>query len=303
MFRRLGLLFAGTLAVLVGDSVAEAQFVRVSPFGGVRVRAPFVSVDVLPYGGGTRVRAPFTSVNTGLYGYRGYRYGFYDYGLPPGINSYRSHYPPRRRYGGSVYTAPLVPDPVYVPRSSPSIVYPESIERPSIAPRSEDPSPTPSYEVAPAYEVARPLSADVAERLRRAAMRLQQHYAQQQDGDVWLNYLQPQLIVDAIDRGTNPESLKSLLANYNGVMANPSLRDVRRASGFTETRVLLERYIDQAQASEGVSNEPAADDGSAAEAEEEAMNNEPVEDNPPPPPQPDVEELPPPAASEEAVSL
>ena len=50
-------------------SVAEAQILRIGPFGGVRVRAPFVSVDVLPNGGGTRVRAPFTAVNTGPVGY------------------------------------------------------------------------------------------------------------------------------------------------------------------------------------------------------------------------------------------
>lgn len=52
------------LAVLATFGIAapcEAQFFRVGGFGGVRVRAPFVSVNVGPYGG-TRVVAPFTSV-------------------------------------------------------------------------------------------------------------------------------------------------------------------------------------------------------------------------------------------------
>ena len=60
-----------TLAMLAIGAPAEAQIVRIGGLGGVRVRAPGVSVDVGPYGS-TRVRAPFTAVDS--YGPR-YPYG------------------------------------------------------------------------------------------------------------------------------------------------------------------------------------------------------------------------------------
>ncbi|MFV2069125.1 MAG: hypothetical protein ACC645_19330 [Pirellulales bacterium] len=53
--------------LLIFVETSEAQLVRVGP-GGVRVRAPFVRVEVGPYGR-TYVRAPFTSVYSP--GYRG----------------------------------------------------------------------------------------------------------------------------------------------------------------------------------------------------------------------------------------
>lgn len=56
-------------------STAKAQVVVVGPAGGVRVRAPFVSVDVLPFHRGTRLRVPYAAINTGFY--RSYR------SLPP----------------------------------------------------------------------------------------------------------------------------------------------------------------------------------------------------------------------------
>lgn len=58
------------------DSTADAQFLRIGPLGGVRLRLPMVSVDVGP-GGATSVRAPFTAVDT-----PGYRYGSPYYGSP-----------------------------------------------------------------------------------------------------------------------------------------------------------------------------------------------------------------------------
>ena len=52
--------------VTVGLSVpsGRAQWVDVSPGGGVQVRAPFVSVDVYPHGG-VSVRAPYATVDVG----------------------------------------------------------------------------------------------------------------------------------------------------------------------------------------------------------------------------------------------
>ena len=114
--------FSRTLCcvVLVAmTSVADAQLVRIGPLGGVRVRVPFVSVDVLPYGQGTRVRAPFTSVNTGLYGYGnlGHYYPPHDHGIygpaPP--------YPAGPGFVRPVYPVPAYPTPVY-----PGAVHPET---------------------------------------------------------------------------------------------------------------------------------------------------------------------------------
>jgi hypothetical protein len=50
------------LAILAATA-SHAQWVNVTPGGGVHVRAPFVRVDVYE-DGGVSVRAPFTSVNT-----------------------------------------------------------------------------------------------------------------------------------------------------------------------------------------------------------------------------------------------
>ncbi len=105
----------GCLACVAMAPVAEAQMVRVGPFGGVSVRAPFVSVDTLPFGGGTRVRAPFVSVNTRGFAY-GYGYGYRPYGpvfYDPVVPVYRV----------PVYTPPLYPDVVY-PVPSPNIPVP-----------------------------------------------------------------------------------------------------------------------------------------------------------------------------------
>jgi hypothetical protein len=57
-----GWLFSG-IASLITTSESVAQWVDVSPGGGVHVRAPFVRVDVFPYGGGVSVRAPFAAVD------------------------------------------------------------------------------------------------------------------------------------------------------------------------------------------------------------------------------------------------
>jgi hypothetical protein len=50
------------IAILAAKA-SQAQWVNVTPGGGVQVRAPFVRVDVYE-GGGVSVRAPFTSIDT-----------------------------------------------------------------------------------------------------------------------------------------------------------------------------------------------------------------------------------------------
>lgn len=51
-------------AVGLNAPSSQAQWVDVSPGGGVHVRAPFVSVDVYPHGG-VSVRAPYAAVDVG----------------------------------------------------------------------------------------------------------------------------------------------------------------------------------------------------------------------------------------------
>jgi hypothetical protein len=212
-------------------AACEAQFVGWGPFGGVRVRAPFVSVNVSPYGP-VGVRAPFTSV---------YSYG---YGFGP-VVSYR------RAFVG-VPAFPPVP-PFVAP---PLVVAPVVRAVPVYPVVPEVIYAQPSIPVE-GYQVTRPsLDGHVREDLHRAAIKLQYSLSQRYDGDVWLDYLAPGRIVSSIEKGEPPNSLRDLITNYDGVVANSSLRPIYRASGFDATRELLRVYVDLPQA-ESKSTSPA----------------------------------------------
>jgi hypothetical protein len=220
--------------VAVGmTSACEAQYFGWGPFGGVRVRAPFVSVNVSPYGP-VGVRAPFTSV---------YSYG---YGFGP-VVSYR-------RAVVGVPAFPPVP-PFVV---SPIVVAPVVRAVPVYPVVPEVTYAQPSIPVE-GYQVTRPsLDGHVREDLHRAAIKLQYSLSQRYDGDVWLDYLAPGRIVSSIENGAPPNSLRDLITNYDGVVANSSLRPIYRASGFDETRELLRVYVDLPQAeSKAASPAPA----------------------------------------------
>ena len=246
-----------TLCLLI-TSTAEAQWVRVGPFGGVSVRAPFVAVDAVPWGG-ARVRAPFTSVNTGVFAYD---YGPWYQPYRP-YRSYRYYYPP-----------PVIVEPVPV---YPVPVYPEVI--------------VPQVRVVPPatrYEVARPpitmAPEQIASHLRSAAGRLQRSLSMRRnDADVWLNYLAPDQIIQTIDQGGSPESLAKLLLNYDGVVGNRSLVSVRTAGGFADTHRLLRMFVDsgQAAASEAVPAPAPADDQNGGSILAPEPDPPPAEDLPP----------------------
>ena len=255
-----------------GMMVAEAQIVRIGPRGGVRIRAPYASVDVLPYGGGTRVRAPFTAVNTGYYRYGvgvpyyyarrplGRRYGVPAYPVPPvlAVPAY-----PVPVYPSHVYASPVYPEFVY-----PQAVYPTPVpdqayavpdqayavpdqayavpDQAYAAPDQTYAAPEPAYAPPLPREAARPIVGVLEDRLRAASLRLQHSLSlRRDDGDVWQNYLAPQTIVDTIDQGLDPQTLRELLRNYNGILANPSLASIRNAAGFSETRRLLQQFIER----------------------------------------------------------
>ncbi|TWU39066.1 hypothetical protein Q31b_41480 [Novipirellula aureliae] len=79
-------LLALTLLVVPFVSNASAQLFHFGGFGGgVRIRAPFVAVDVDPWGG-ARVRAPFTAVDSG--------FGHPPLGPPIGRSPFWSPFPP-----------------------------------------------------------------------------------------------------------------------------------------------------------------------------------------------------------------
>jgi hypothetical protein len=204
----------GCIVCLAMTSVADAQLVRVGSFGGVSVRVPFVSVDVLPYGGGTRVRAPFTSVNTGAY-----RYG---YGYPAGYVPYPATVPvyPAPVYPAPVYSAPLFPEAGYV-------------------------NPEPNV-----YQSVRRASSDsLPDRLIASAQQLKRSLSLRgDDSDIWLDYLGPDRIIANIDRGESPGSLRTVLINYDGVVGNPDLSSISRASGFRQTHQLLRDFVDRPSA-------------------------------------------------------
>jgi hypothetical protein len=175
-----------------------------------------------------------------------------------------------------MYPTPMYPTPVY-----PGIG--------QVVPESSD------------YRVARPaITGSVAEQLRASAERLARSLSMRRDdSDVWLRYLDPQRIIEVVDRGESPESLRGLVANYDGVVGNAGLVTVRNASGFLETRQWLHEYVNRPpQQPAGAADSapvPAPDDRAdeptpappvqpAVEDEEKAEELLPV----PPPPQPAV---------------
>ena len=213
----------GVIAVLM-TQVANAQFVRVGPAGGVRVRAPFVAVDVLPFGGGARLRAPFTSFVAGFY--RSYRYA-----PAPFVNG---AVPVLVPYPYATIAVPVSPRFVYPePYLSyyPEVVYPET----GIPPR---------FGLDGVFRSARPgLIPPLPERLRDAAERLARTLSVREDGDVWLNYLGPQRIIENVDYSWPSEAVQDLIINYDGVVSNGRLGSIQFARGFAETRDLLRQYL------------------------------------------------------------
>lgn len=230
------------ILVIAAPTAAQAQIVRFGMGGGVSVRAPFVRVDVSPYGG-TQVRAPFTSVDTGGSRYRGaipYGYsspsGYSAYGAAPYSvgPSYRAYYSDRR----AVVVVPQVIAPI------PAI--------PLVAPPRYD---IPSYAdvfpptVAVPSSSSRPVS--LADRLADSAGKLRRSLARSRDESTWVGYLQPGAIESLADRlysgrGFNDittDEVRGLIANFDGVSANPDLNWLSRSAGFHESRAALAELL------------------------------------------------------------
>lgn len=286
---------AAAFCVILLPTVADAQLVRVGPLGGVRVRAPFVRVDVSPFGD-TRVRAPFTAVDAP--GRRFLRRG----------SRYRSVDPYRYDYRrNNYYPLPSYPLPSYraaVPQSYRQAAPTRALQTP--APRT----PAPRYDV-PRYSDVFPSSSgrnssgsgwqvgddptQLAQRLRDAGVRLERSLERREDGSIWINYLRPEAVQRvgqnlAESRSLRSASLpeaRSLLANFDGVAANPSLRWLMELNGFRDSRQSLQALVTVLQSGGGAS--PTA--GSSQETPPAAPRPEPDrqlnrEELPSPPPDP-----------------
>lgn len=253
---------AATLCFFMLGKSAEAQLVRVGPLGGVSIRAPFVSVDTLPFGGGTRVRAPLTSVNTGLYGFGGY--GFRSPAIYPRIGydvyryrSYRYAPPIIAPVPVPVPVQPVVPVPVYPEYGYgyPDRVYVDPFEAAridrveSLADLHRDlmryRSARPPLDAPDAYSLDS--VSETSLRLRQAAARMERSLSMRRDdADVWLDYLQPEMIVDALDGLDAVDHLDRfdlVWRNYEGVAGNSDLADIWSAPGFRQTHQGLSQYL------------------------------------------------------------
>lgn len=228
------LLFSVEFAFLF--DTAEAQVVVVGPAGGVRVRAPFVSVDVLPLYRGTRRRVPYAAINAGVY--RSHRplpavAGFFPLPVP---------YP----YAVAVAPAfPVIAVPAY-----PGFVYPNIpiSEYPRVIYRDGEVVGQPFRNGAISASRSR-LELSLPERLRTAVESLARTLSLREDGDVWLNYLGPQRIIENVDLGRPASELQDLISNYDGVVSNGSLESIQYARGFAASRDLLRQYLGMKQLS------------------------------------------------------
>jgi len=125
----------------------------------------------------------------------------------------------------------------------------------------------------------------VAVSLRAAANRLTRGLTRKADGHIWIRHLQPQQIIDAIDRGDDPASLADLLVNYHGVADSPRLVLIAEAEGFKDVRRLLAQYVTlsspypNVQGTEIESWQPPASDGQETILEERVIGEQVIGEN------------------------
>ena len=195
--------------------------------GGVSIQSPFFSLNVPP------------SSNHGYYSHRhpgysrgyGYTYGPYGYGLSPGISGFHLDIGPSHfgdNYESSRYAHPL-PD--------------------SYAYRGDVISPLGETD---AYAAGR-LTMDpvrLSDDLRIAAEQLRQSLVRRaDDSDVWLEYLNPDAIINSLleddASGAAPLNFAELADHYDGVAGNSELRSISAAPGFARTHALLRHWMQQ----------------------------------------------------------
>ncbi len=286
------LLLIVSLLSLVLSNPARAQYVRVGPLGGVSLRGAQGAIDVLPLGLGTRVRGPQLSVDTGVYGLlAGPR--TYNSGYASSYGRYASGY---GRVGAypviatpvlpivpvfvspvihvPVVHVPVVAVPVYAPPifiepaftepyfAEPVFSEPYEVGRVEALPSSPEVWIDPSGIGMTSFEqvVDVPYAESVDDRLRSAVVRLRNSLAMRRDdADVWLKYLGPDAILEALDNGTVAKTISELLKNYEGVAGNGDLTHIWSVDGFWQTHQALRDWREPVNAD---STDPDSTDAS-----------------------------------------
>lgn len=179
-----------------------------------------------------------------IYGYSPFGHPNFDirYGIPQPHYQYRYAYPyDQFQYRGDVFGYRSARPPV-------AQIEPFS---------AQDFAPFPPNRSNPQLTVE-----SIPEAIRAAATRLSASLSRRQDdGEIWLDYLAPGRIIQAVDQGRSADAVQYLLRNYDGVVANPELRPIIALDGFARTRQLLRQWIDsQAAAPSEPIQEFEADD-------------------------------------------
>lgn len=271
------------VAVVASCDHADAQYYRFGPRGGVSIRSPFFSMDVPSWS--PRYYGPVVAVppiaplpSYRYYGYSyypGYSYGYsrppYGYLAVPGTSGFAIESRPS-------YAAPGYGNDVVDPYA-----YRGNVVKP--------------IDPADPYSAAR-VNIDpvrTADELRIAAERLRQSLAaRRDDSDVWLDYLRPDAVIDALNETNEaqPElgaTLQELLGHYDGVAGNPELRSIATTAGFDQTRRLLRLWLDRQHGGDPAPAEPAPADPAPADP---APAGGAADVQPSPDPATDVGELP-----------
>jgi hypothetical protein len=129
-------------------------------------------------------------------------------------------------------------------------------------------------------------SGALPDRLRASALQLKRSLSvRRDDGDVWIDYLAPDRIVETVDSGAAPGSLSDLLLNYEGVVGNASLSAIRAASGFNETHRLLRAFVSSPTLASPLKKSTSTPE--ATTTRENADGNSIL--SPPPVPEPELE--------------
>ena len=211
--------------LLLGES-AEAQVIRgFRPRGAVVIAPPILPAPYYgaPWGpppvivppSSVRVQTPFFSLNVRPGSVMPPPYSAYSYRYESYRPSYPSGYPYRSyRYGASPQTDLSQSYGQY--RAGPGGGIPEVTAPPSFS----------------------------LNELRRAAETLRDSLSRRRDdGEIWLDFLQPDTIIADVVEGYPSANMKALLTRYDGVTMNPKLGAVTRLNGFRQTHALLAAWV------------------------------------------------------------
>jgi|GEM_PF-1432750 len=246
-------LCTGLACVLVLDVTAQAQWayweIGSNPWGGLRYRGPILGFDI----GGTPpppalgpadpLAYPLPPAAVPPWHYR------HDPPQPRGAaaSADRFHHDLDRthryrtreeRYADDFRDRYAVADPLYRSYRPGPAPLPA---RPPIDRRA--PVPGVSFGLGQGHQRSFVADAEVGDLLRPAAMRLINSLSRKRDGALWMNHLQPDRIIAAIDRAEFPGSLSDLVEHYEEVLRNPRLVLIAEADGFRDTHRLLSQYV------------------------------------------------------------